>query len=112
MSDTTVTAEPAPRSPRFPSSKFRAPKLAPGLVRRSRLLDQLDGGEQVRLAMVVGPAGAGKTMLLADWLAAHPEREAIARTCEVNICCCTALGSIWCAAYSAVICIITLSASA
>lgn len=42
MSNAAVTAEPAPRSPRFPSSKFRIPKLGPGLVRRSRLLDRLD----------------------------------------------------------------------
>ena len=43
----TVVAEPGPRSPRFPASKFRVPKLVPQLVRRSRLLDQLDRGEQV-----------------------------------------------------------------
>jgi LuxR family transcriptional regulator, maltose regulon positive regulatory protein len=78
----TVTAEPGPRSPRFPSSKFRAPKVVPGLVHRSRLLDQLDRGEQVRLALVVGPAGAGKTMLLADWLAARPKRPAAWLSCD------------------------------
>jgi LuxR family transcriptional regulator, maltose regulon positive regulatory protein len=78
----TVVAEPSPRSPRFPSSKFRAPRLVPGLVRRSRLLDQLDLGEQVRLGLVVGPAGAGKTMLLADWLAARPERPSAWLSCD------------------------------
>jgi LuxR family transcriptional regulator, maltose regulon positive regulatory protein len=78
----TVIAEPGPRSPRFPSSKFRAPKVVSGLVHRSRLLDQLDRGEQVRLALVVGPAGAGKTMLLADWLAARPERPAAWLSCD------------------------------
>ena len=82
MSNATVKAEPEPRSPRFPSSKFRVPKLAPGLVRRPRLLDALDRGEQVRLAMVVGPAGAGKTMLLADWLAARPERPSAWLSCD------------------------------
>lgn len=82
MSQATVTAEPAPRTPRFPSSKFRAPKLMPGLVRRSRLLDQLDRGDQVRLALVVGPAGAGKTMLLADWLAASPKRSSAWLSCD------------------------------
>ena len=82
MSNATVKAEPEPRSPRFPSSKFRAPKLAPGLVRRPRLLDALDRGEQVRLGMVVGPAGAGKTMLLADWLAARPERPSAWLSCD------------------------------
>jgi LuxR family transcriptional regulator, maltose regulon positive regulatory protein len=82
MSQATVTAEPGPRTPRFPSSKFRAPKLMPGLVRRSRLLDQLDRGDQVRLALVVGPAGAGKTMLLADWLAVSPERSSAWLSCD------------------------------
>jgi LuxR family transcriptional regulator, maltose regulon positive regulatory protein len=82
VSSATVKAEPEPRSPRFPSSKFRVPKLAPGLVRRPRLLDALDRGEQVRLAMVVGPAGAGKSMLLADWLAARPERPSAWLSCD------------------------------
>jgi LuxR family transcriptional regulator, maltose regulon positive regulatory protein len=82
VSEATATAAPAPRGPRFPASKFRAPKLAPGLVRRSRLLDLLDEGEQVRLALVVGPAGAGKTMLLADWLASHPERPSAWLSCD------------------------------
>jgi len=82
VSNATVMAEPEPRSPRFPSSKFRVPKLAPGLVRRPRLLDALDRGEQVRLGMVVGPAGAGKTMLLADWLAARPERPSAWLSCD------------------------------
>jgi LuxR family maltose regulon positive regulatory protein len=76
-------AEPGARNPRFPPSKFRAPMLVPGLVRRSRLLDQLDRGEQVRLALVVGPAGAGKTVLLADWLAARKERSSAWLSCDV-----------------------------
>src|SRR5215467_10390462 len=82
MPQATVTAEPSPRTPRFPASKFRAPKLMPGLVRRSRLLDRLDQGDQVRLALVVGPAGAGKTMLLADWLTANPERGSAWLNCD------------------------------
>jgi len=82
MARATVMAAPGPRIPRFPSSKFRAPTLMPGLVRRSRLLDRLDRGDQVRLALVVGPAGAGKTMLLADWLAAHPERPSAWLSCD------------------------------
>jgi LuxR family maltose regulon positive regulatory protein len=71
-----------PRNPRFPTSKFRAPNLVHGLVRRPRLLDQLDLGAQVRLTMVVGPAGAGKTMLLADWLSASPERPSAWLSCD------------------------------
>jgi LuxR family maltose regulon positive regulatory protein len=54
----------------------------PALVRRSRLLDLLDRGVQVRLGLVVGPAGAGKTMLLADWLAARPERPSAWLSCD------------------------------
>ena len=83
MPQATAIAGPGPRSPRFPSSKFGAPKLVPGLLRRSRLLDHLDRGEQVRLTLVVGPAGAGKTMLLADWLAARPERPSAWLSCDV-----------------------------
>src|SRR2546430_17394466 len=82
MQQATVTAEPGPRTPRFPSSKFRVPRLMPGLVRRSRLLDRLDRGDQVRLALVVGPAGAGKTMVLADWLAASPQRPSAWLSCD------------------------------
>ena len=82
MPQATAIAEPGPHSPRFPSSKFCAPKLVPGLLRRSRLLDQLDRGDQVWLTLVVGPAGAGKTTLLADWLAAHPERPSAWLSCD------------------------------
>ena len=59
---------------RFPPSKFHAPSAPSRLVRRSRLLDALDRGRRARLTLVVGSPGAGKTALLADWLAAHPER--------------------------------------
>ena len=82
MPQATVMAEPGPRSPRFPSSKFRAPKGGPGLVRRPRLLERLDRGDQARLTLVVGPAGAGKTMLLADWLASRPERPSAWLSCD------------------------------
>src|SRR5690349_20614253 len=82
MAEATLIAESGPRGPRFPSSKFRVPQLVPGLVRRSRLLGRLDRGEQVRLALVVGPAGVGKTMLLADWLAARPERPSAWLSCD------------------------------
>ena len=82
MPQATAIAGPGPRSPRFPFSKFCAPRLAPGLLRRSRLLDQLDQGEQARLTLVVGPAGAGKTMVISDWLAAHPERPSAWLSCD------------------------------
>ncbi len=70
------------RSPRFPRSKFHAPSGPSRLVRRSRLLDALDRGRGARLTLVVGSPGAGKTALLADWLAAHPERPAAWLSCD------------------------------
>ncbi len=70
------------RGPRFPASKFCPPKAAAHRVSRSRLLDQLDTGEQRRLTLVVGKAGAGKTVLLADWVASHPERPAAWLSCD------------------------------
>ncbi len=72
----------SPRSPRFPPSKFHAPSAPSRLVRRTRLLDALDGGQHARLTLVVGLPGAGKTALLADWLAAHPERPAAWLSCD------------------------------
>jgi LuxR family transcriptional regulator, maltose regulon positive regulatory protein len=51
-------------------------------VSRSRLHDQLDQGAQQRLTLVVGPAGAGKTVLLADWLSSRPERRAGWPSCD------------------------------
>ena len=42
------------------------------LVVRSRLHDQLTAGAGRRLTSVVGSAGAGKSVLLADWTASRP----------------------------------------
>ena len=70
------------RSPRFPPSKFHAPSTPSRLVRRSRLLDVLDRGRRARLTLVMGSPGAGKTALLADWLAAHPERPTAWLSCD------------------------------
>ena len=72
MSVKNESDAPVLRSPRFPSSKFSTPKMAPGFVRRPRLLDELDRGRQAGVTLVVGLAGGGKTRLLADWLAARP----------------------------------------
>ena len=70
------------RSPRFPPSKFHAPSTPSRLVRRSRLLGTLDRGRRARLTLVMGSPGAGKTALLADWLAAHPERPTAWLSCD------------------------------
>ncbi len=62
----------ASRNPRFPLAKFR-PTMLPGtLVARSVLHDQLTAGAGQRLTLVVGSAGAGKSVLLSSWMATRP----------------------------------------
>jgi LuxR family transcriptional regulator, maltose regulon positive regulatory protein len=82
MAERHRNAAAGPRSPRFPSSKFSTPKPVDRLVARPRLHDSLDGGHQARLTLVVASAGAGKSMLLADWVAAHPERPTAWLSCD------------------------------
>ena len=60
------------RGTRFALPKFRRPALPATLITRSALLDRLTGGADQRLTVVVGSAGAGKSVLLADWAAARP----------------------------------------
>ena len=62
------------RSTRFALAKFRPPALPATLVTRSVLHDRLAAGSGQRLTVVVGSAGAGKTVLLADWAAAQTAR--------------------------------------
>ena len=57
---------------RFALTKFRPPALPATLVTRSVLHDRLTAGAAQRLTVVVGSAGAGKSVLLADWAAARP----------------------------------------
>jgi LuxR family maltose regulon positive regulatory protein len=52
------------------------------VVHRSRLLDKLDRAPLARLTLVVGSSGAGKSALLADWLAAHPDRRCAWLNCD------------------------------
>jgi LuxR family maltose regulon positive regulatory protein len=76
------TDRPTVRLPRFPSSKFATPKLPSRLVARARLFDRLDRGQQHRFTLVVGSPGAGKTVLLADWLAQRPQRRPAWLSCD------------------------------
>jgi len=60
------------RGTRFAMTKFRPPALPPTLITRSMLHDRLMEGADQRLTIVVGSAGVGKSVLLADWAAARP----------------------------------------
>jgi ATP/maltotriose-dependent transcriptional regulator MalT len=59
------------RGARFAAAKFRPTTLPTALVARSRLLEELSAGAGRRLTMVVGSAGAGKSVLLSSWAAAR-----------------------------------------
>jgi LuxR family maltose regulon positive regulatory protein len=58
--------------PRFALAKFRPAALPSSLVARSVLHDRLTAGAGQQLTVVVGPAGAGKSVLLSSWAAAKP----------------------------------------
>jgi LuxR family transcriptional regulator, maltose regulon positive regulatory protein len=59
----------ASRGARFALGKFRLPPLPSTLVTRSGLHDRLMAGAGQRLTVVVGSAGAGKSVLLSSWAA-------------------------------------------
>jgi LuxR family maltose regulon positive regulatory protein len=70
---TGVTAEQgAARGVRFARAKFRPTTLPAALVTRSVLHERLSAGAGRRLTVVVGSAGAGKSVLLSSWAAARP----------------------------------------
>ena len=60
------------RGARFALAKFRRTTLPGTLVTRQVLHDQLTAGASQRLTVVVGSAGAGKSVLLSSWAAARP----------------------------------------
>ena len=63
MVESPVTA---PGSDVLLATKLHMPGPRPGLVPRPRLTARLDEGLARGLALVCGPAGYGKTVLLAD----------------------------------------------
>src|SRR3982074_789982 len=50
-------------------TKLFVPRARPGLVPRPRLIERLNRGAAGKLTLISAPAGFGKTMLLAEWLA-------------------------------------------
>src|SRR3954451_7747465 len=68
------TVHPERHDSPFFRAKFRAPLRPRHFVRRQRLLTLLDDLTEYPITAIVAPAGAGKTVLAADWLthSRHP----------------------------------------
>ncbi|MCX4767207.1 LuxR C-terminal-related transcriptional regulator [Streptomyces sp. NBC_01275] len=62
-----------PHGDPFLRARFAVPALPVTFLRRERLVDHLDQALRTPLTMVNGSAGAGKTMLVADWTAGRAE---------------------------------------
>jgi LuxR family transcriptional regulator, maltose regulon positive regulatory protein len=71
VAGSAVLERDAVRDPQFPQAKFRRPVLPATLVTRPGLRDRLAAGARRQLTVVVGSAGAGKSVLLADWAASR-----------------------------------------
>jgi LuxR family maltose regulon positive regulatory protein len=67
--DATGQRPAAERSARFALAKFRRTTLPTALLTRPALFGQLEEGASKRLTVVVGSAGAGKSVLLSSWVA-------------------------------------------
>ena len=72
MVQSAVTGARTSQRARFALMKFRPTTLPTTLVTRSALHDRLTAGAAQRLTVVVGSAGAGKSVLLSSWAAARP----------------------------------------
>ncbi len=59
-------------------AKLAPPQLPPGLVVRTRLVDQLDKGAASQVTLVSAGPGWGKTMLVAGWAASRSARVPVA----------------------------------
>ena len=72
MAQSATAGRGTSRGARFAQAKFRPPALPTTLVTRSVLHERLTAGAGQRLTVVVGTAGAGKSVLLSSWAAARP----------------------------------------
>ena len=52
------------------ATKLYIPPPRPRVVRRPRLIEQMDGGLHGKLTLIAAPAGFGKTTLVSEWLVA------------------------------------------
>ena len=72
MAEGTTAGHGPLRGACFALSKFRPTTLPTTLVARPELHDRLTAGAGRRLTVLVGSAGAGKSVLLSSWAAARP----------------------------------------
>jgi LuxR family maltose regulon positive regulatory protein len=72
VAEGTTAEHGAARGAWFAAAKFRPTTLPTTLVTRSALHDRLQAGAGLRLTIVVGSAGTGKSVLLSSWAAARP----------------------------------------
>jgi LuxR family maltose regulon positive regulatory protein len=77
-----MAARSAKPGARFALTKFRPTTLPATLVTRSELHDRLTAGASKRLTVVVGSAGAGKSVLLSGWAAARPPASTSWLSCD------------------------------
>ena len=74
----------ASRGARFALTRFRPTRrLSTTLVSRSVLHSRLTAGADKRLTVVVGSAGAGKSVLLSSWAAARPSGMTSWLSCDI-----------------------------
>ena len=57
------------------ASKFAVPEPPPFVVTRPQLAARLTGAVRQPVTVVTGPAGSGKTQLVASWVATRPVPE-------------------------------------
>ena len=73
MAGNATAGDSASRSTRFAVAKFRPTMLPSTLLARPVLYKRLTAGAGLHLTVVVGSAGAGKSVLLSSWAAARPD---------------------------------------
>ncbi len=70
--------------PAYLITRLEPPPLRPGLIMRGRLCQKLDRSASHPLALIVAPAGSGKTSLIAGWLTAQSQLAAWVSLDEVD----------------------------
>ncbi len=64
--------------PMLIATKLRPPAIRDQVIPRERLLERLRAGSDLALTLVIGPAGFGKTTLLAAWYQAETAQKPVA----------------------------------